>query len=99
MHRISRRGEERTASEIGGRRQPGSGNGEYAKGDVKGSEWLVERKDTSAKSYTLKKSDLEKHRLQALAQDREPVFLVAFVDGRQYAVIDWDRFLSLTGQE
>jgi hypothetical protein len=95
MRRVSRKGEEQTAAETGGRRQPASGATDRWKGDTRSDTLLIERKDTAAKQYTLKIADLDKLRLQALAHDREPVFQVCFVGGRSYAILDWQFFLTL----
>ncbi len=94
MIKVSQRGERQTAKELGGRRVPGSGNGDHRKGDIVTDELLIERKDTGKRSYILKADDLEKLRIQAVMADKLPVFQVAFGDN-SFAIIDWHTFLLL----
>lgn len=94
----SRRGEKKTAEDIGGRRQPGSGNQWHSKADVKSRETLVERKDTNRATYTLAHAELVKLKLQSIKEDRDPVFLLAFNNlcgTSEYAVIPWQDYLDL----
>jgi hypothetical protein len=93
----SRRAEERTAKLVGGRRQPGSGNGRHAKGDVRSRELLIERKDTSAQSYVLRVADLQKISTQATLANRDPVFVVGFEGRGDYAVVSLEEYLQLKG--
>jgi hypothetical protein len=95
MRRISRKGEEQTARECGGHRQPASGALPAWKGDVKLSRFLVDRKDTSGKSFVLREESLRKLKLEAMSHDRDMVMQVVFVDGRSYGVIDWDLVMEL----
>lgn len=86
--RLARKSEQKTARELGGRTQPASGATPWAKADVKTKALLIEQKDTWAKSYILKAEDLEKLRMQAVLEDRIPVFKIRFAQGGEYIVID-----------
>ena len=94
LQRLARRGEERTAQKLGGRRQPASGSKPWAKADIKSEHVLVEEKLTTLKSYSLRLSDLDTLRRQAALEDRVPVFKIVF-DSRAVAVIDWQLFMEL----
>lgn len=96
MQKVSKRGETKTAREIGGRRQPGSGSGPHAKGDIKSKHLLIERKDTTQTGYRITFADLEKLRKQAAMADKIPAFLIADArSGDEFAVIKWPLFLDL----
>lgn len=96
MRRISQLGEKQTATDVNGKRQPASGATTFAKGDVKCPDWLIERKDTSNKSYSLKISTLETIRLQAIEQDKNPVLQIKFLEhDTSFAIIPWFKFLGL----
>ncbi len=83
----SRRQEKR----VGGKRQPGSGNQWFAKGDVVLKELLVECKRTDKESITLKLSDLLKIKIEAAMADKEAVLQLEIGEAR-FAVIAWDLF-------
>lgn len=88
------------AEDIGGRLQPGSGAPEFYKGDVrKAGDLRVEAKTTSKGSYSLKSSELEKIRNEALSGGDEDWAMQVEFHGqftkKKYAVIDWDRYLHL----
>lgn len=99
--RKSQQQERRVAEELGGRTQPGSGSGDFAKGDVRvKGEIRAECKTTSAASYSLKLADLVKiHREAALGKLEMPVMSVQFQGpvgtSHRYAVIDWEWFKQL----
>lgn len=102
IHRMSRRGEEKTARQIQGRLQPGSGATPWAKADVKSSTLLVERKDTAGTHYSLKAAELWKIRQQAVLADRLPVFIVSFNGANppmEVAVVDSAFLFNLLGME
>lgn len=102
IRRMSRKGEERTARALGGKRQPASGATPWAKGDVKSEEWLVERKDTMGQQFTLRVADLRKLRSQALHEDKTGVFVVAFNGSEppmEVAVIPMSLFKMLTERD
>lgn len=96
-HVRSRRGEERTAAALGGRRMPGSGNQPHAKGDVRGVEFLAEQKDTLKKSYTLTRAELNKIRDEATARGLIPVHVLAFADSMddKFATLRFSDFLAM----
>lgn len=97
--RISRQQEKQTAKELGGKRQPGSGNQWHSKGDVKSGKLLIECKVTEGEGYRLTKKDLKEHELSAAQMRREPAWKITFlgpgVIQRHYAVISWERYLEL----
>ncbi len=93
--RLSKRQEDRAAEDIGGRTQANSGATRLGGGgDVRGAELRIECKYTEAKSYSVKFSELEKLRKQAIKNLEQPVLQFAFKlpAGRfeRYAVITWD---------
>lgn len=65
---------------------PGSGNQWHSKADVKTADWLIEVKNTAARSYRLKLDDLELIEKHALAAGKSPAFVVDF-GGQSYYVI------------
>lgn len=88
------------AEDIGGRLQPGSGAPEFYKGDVrKAGELRVEAKTTSKGSFTLKSSELEKIRNEAIAGGEESWAMQVEFHGqftkKKYAIIDWTDYLNL----
>lgn len=90
--RASRAQEQRGAEALGGRRTPGSGNGDR-KGDVRvsGTSWrdpdhqLVEFKRTDKRQITVKADDLDKVQREALSTGRTPVFGIE-LDGKNYVL-------------
>jgi hypothetical protein len=75
----SRQQEQQGAERLGGRVTSGSGNGWVTKNDVKTDDLSVEYKYTDAKSYSLKRADLQKAERQALMDSgREFGFIVGF---------------------
>jgi hypothetical protein len=83
----SQRQEKALARKLGGTVNSGSGNGWLRKSDVRTEQELFELKITSAKSYSLKDSELEKNYNQALIDGRIPVFMVEFKTTRNTWVI------------
>jgi len=94
---MSRRGEKQTAKDVGGVQTPGSGNQRFAKGDVKSKGLLIERKDTARDSYIIRHRDLHKITVEALHEDKEPVFVIGFEGRGSFAVIPWTTYLQLKG--
>ncbi len=94
--RISLRQEKMAAADLGGRTQAASGASKFSGGgDVRVmGKTRVECKYTENDSYTLKFSELEKLRKQAIKALEYPVLQFAFrvPSGQleQYAVIQWD---------
>lgn len=83
--RRSRRQEERTARDFGGRRQPGSGNGWARKGDVVTPVLQIENKWTGTNSITLKAVALQKICDEATAEGRIPAFVIE-LGGKEYVL-------------
>jgi len=78
--------ESRVAKARGGKRQPGSGSGWLHQNDVKDDEYLWEMKGTEGgKSVSLKLSDWEKLRSNAILGGRKPAMHVQI--GRRRLVI------------
>jgi len=89
-HRRSQRQEKRNAKEradIGGQVTKGSGCGEYDKADVRDDYFLSENKTTEKKSYSLKKTEWEKIRKQALDKDRIPIMDIEIVGTDELVVV------------
>jgi hypothetical protein len=92
----SQRQERRLANQLGGSVNSGSGNGWVRKGDVRTEDELFELKITSAKSYSLKDSELDKNAEQALIDGRIPVFMVEFkTTGNTWVILSKDDYLTL----
>lgn len=80
--KLSKKQEQRIASDIGGRMQPGSGNQAHAKSDVrKKGEFRVEAKFTRNKSFPLKKEILDKISGECVGKEK-PVVQIDFVEGQ-----------------
>lgn len=75
INKRSRKGEEKTAAEIGGQRTLASG-ALNRDGDVKNSSWMVEEKATSAKSYSIKDDTVAKGIVQASRQSKSFVMKI-----------------------
>lgn len=101
--RRSQAQEKRTAKEIGGRVQPGSGSMDFAKGDVRDMGKLrIECKTTSKDRYSLKLADLLKIRLEAVMGGLESwAFQIQYQRSAgivtRIAVVDHAWFLELGG--
>lgn len=85
----SRRQEAEVAEALGGRVNPGSGNGWRHKNDVRTSEFSVECKTTKARAYNLKRADLDVAEKHALADGKEMLFVVDIDDKRYYLMRDY----------
>lgn len=95
--KLSQRLEEGLARDVGGHRQPGSGN-QDAKGDVRVvNEWRLEHKFTdSVTSYTMKLEDLAAVVRHANLAREWPGLIVTFRKlARQFAVIPYELFLEI----
>lgn len=98
----SNKQEKRIAKELGGRRIPGSGSRWDSKGDVKTKKFLVEAKTTTHKSFSVSSDILAKVELEAVGTGRTPVVSVELTGGsvpKRYAVLSWEDFLALTGED
>lgn len=92
----SQKQERHLANQLGGSVNSGSGNGWIRKSDVRTEEELFELKITSAKSYSLKDSELEKNYDQALMDGRIPIFMVEFkTSGNSWVIMSKDDYLTL----
>jgi len=92
--------EKRTARDLGGRVQPGSGARDFAKGDVrKVGKVRVECKTTGAKSYALKISEIQKIKAESLNGFEDWAMQIEFQGGlgnnKKVAVIDWNSYLDM----
>ncbi len=74
--------EKHAAKRLGGRVQPGSGNQDHSKADIKLPTFLVEAKSTIYASMVVKHDWLLKVSKEALDISREPALIVQFVDTR-----------------
>lgn len=92
--KLSQQQEKRVAKLVGGSLQPGSGSGWKRQNDVRSDGVLWEMKRTSKKSITIKASDLEHLRKNALLEDRVPVMHIELGD-RRWVVIPEDDYLEM----
>jgi hypothetical protein len=86
--RISSKREAQAAQDIGGLTVSGSGSG-ISKGDARNSNWMVEDKYTTGKSFQLRRTVLSKAVEQASKTGRKPVIRVGLADGTELAVCLW----------
>jgi hypothetical protein len=92
--------ERRTAKDLGGRVQKGSGSTSFAKGDVRAPlDVRAECKTTVSKSYSLKLHEWQKIQHEAVAEGESAVMQVEFQGpagiNTKLAVIDWYEYLRL----
>ncbi|MCP8973211.1 hypothetical protein MOD67_14250 [Bacillus licheniformis] len=71
-------------------RRKGSGSKWYAKGDTISKMFLVEAKDKAApaKQRTIHKSTFDKLKLEAIEENKIPLYVVGFGDGRDFIIMD-----------
>jgi hypothetical protein len=86
--------EKKDAVDFGGKAQRGSGNQWFAPGDSKTHTWLIESKQTSKKSYSLKKSVLDKLCEEALFSKRLPLLSID-IDGIEVVTIFKEDFINV----
>lgn len=86
--------EKDTAARFKGRRQPGSGNTPFAKGDVKTEKYLISNKSTDKNQFPLKRSDWAEIEGQALREGREPLMMVT-IAGFKVVVMGVNEFEEL----
>lgn len=87
----SQKHEKRLAKELGGQVNAASGAMWNRKGDVRTGKVLLEHKYTGKKSFTLKASELEKIVMEAILDNRMPVFAI-HLNGEDYVLhceSDW----------
>jgi hypothetical protein len=92
------RQERRVASDLGGKRQVGSGNMWHSKGDVTSRKYLIECKQTGSKSYGLSLQVLDKIGSEAAKVAKEPLLQVDFLRGNRidsFMVVPYHLFLEL----
>lgn len=79
-----RKSEENLSKRLGMKQQPGSGNMEGAKGDLKGQKFLIEAKSTIHDSVSVELSWLAKINYEARDMAKNPALAVTFVtkDGK-----------------
>ena len=103
----SRKQEKRLAEETGGKRQPGSGNKWFAKGDIESPQtkeliaggFLIEGKTTAKKQIIVRRSMLEEHFTKALDNNRIGIFQICLDDSVRsplcIAIVPWDLMSDL----
>lgn len=72
--------EKRAAKRLGGQVTPGSGNKEYAKGDIRKTQFVIESKATVKASMSVKQAWLAKVQKEALDAGKDPALIIQFVD-------------------
>ena len=85
--------ESRLAALISGTRNAGSGNGWVRKSDVRNKDWLIESKQTAARSIRVKLDDLHANAHYADLEGRTPAFCLE-IAGENFVVLreqDWER--------
>lgn len=106
--KLGKKSEDKAAKKYGGTTTPASGAMWFAKGDIgvnkdicgfKGL--LIENKETSKKSYSLKLAEIDQIEEQALMEDQLPVFRVDFNGKAVIALPEWvfEHLLKLQEEE
>lgn len=90
--RRSRAQEKRDAKDHGGRMQPRSGAGKFAKGDVRTVDLLIENKRTDKESLVIQGAWLDKIRSEAYHDGRVPMIGVD-INGREWVMLPKDDYL------
>ena len=85
--------EYKVAKRVGGRRNPGSGNGWKHKNDVRHDECLFEMKRTDKRSITVKLSDLGDLAKNAALAFKIPVFHIE-IGSKRYVLVEEDDFFE-----
>lgn len=95
--------EDKFANKVGGKRQPGSGASQYAKGDVDAPDFLYECKQTIHASLSVKMKWLEKISEESLALHKDPALQIEIKGGdarmaeRRWVMVPETVFLRLLG--
>lgn len=92
QRRLSDKQEQRTAKQFGGTVNPGSGSGWRRPQDVRADGLLIENKRTGKKGITIKATDWEQLRRNALSTGRIPLMGIE-LDGVDYVMVrqsDWE---------
>jgi hypothetical protein len=104
IKRKSKKQEEATAKQFGGKVQPASGAMYFAKADVRtgetgvgfnDSDFLIENKYTDKASYSLKKQIWEKIEKEALKDNMRTPLMQIDIQDKQLVVLNKSDFLSL----
>ncbi len=95
--RRSRRQEQRTAQQGGGRQVIASGALPGRKGDVRLKDWLIECKTTQSKSYRFTLKEWQDHCVDAAMTGRKPAFEVD-ISGEEFFVIPRQEFFNFVNQ-
>lgn len=91
--RLSQQQEKRIAKRTGGKVNPGSGSQWRHKNDVREKEVLWEMKRTNLKSITIKATDLEELRRNALLAGQTPVMHIE-LGKRRYVIMEEDDYFA-----
>jgi hypothetical protein len=96
----SQKQEARIASDLGGKVQKASGATDFAKGDVRAENLLIEAKTTGQKSYRVDVTEIVKIQAEALEKGASDwamqiEFQGQFGHNKKVAVIDWESYLDL----
>ena len=94
----SSRQEKKVAKAVGGRTTPGSGAGDFKKGDVENKYCLIECKTLiePKESHRIKKRDLKRIQQQAFEAGKDiAVLAFDFGDGENYFILDEKTFLNV----
>lgn len=86
--------EKRIAKAIGGTTTPASGAFWSRKGDVSNDKLLIEHKWTGKKTKTISSAELKKITLEAIMEDRLPIFGI-HLDGEDYVILLETDFLEV----
>lgn len=96
----SQKQEKRIAEDLGGNVQKASGATDFAKGDVRADNLLVEAKTTGQKSYRVDRDEITKIQAEALERGASDwamqiEFQGQFGQNKKVAVIDWLTYMQL----
>ena len=83
------------AKDFGARQMPMSGGLWFAKGDSKNEIFLIDRKTSKHKRFSITQAMWEKIEREALLSKRTPLLSIKFGDGVQLVVLDKNDFISL----
>lgn len=90
----SREQEARIAKRFHGTVNPRSGAGWVKKGDVRTEDEYFECKTTAARSFTLKRDELDLAEREALLAGKQMVFAIE-IDGKDYVVLNEDDYWEI----
>ena len=94
----SKRQEDRTAKDFGGKTQIASGALWGSKGDARTDEFLIENKFTDKEYYTLKYAIWDKIKVEALKDSLRVPMLQLDIQDKQYVIMEiWDLLSYMQG--